>query len=205
MARDLGFILLGALFGVVACWFIPRLPRMALDGRRELRRLWWRWLSRNPGGRPPIQRDLVDLIRRMSLENPLWGAPRIHGELLKLGLRVAQSTVSRYMVPRPDRPRHDWLTFMRSHADAIASIDLFAVQVGFVDQAYAVVVLGHGRRRILHVEATDRPTAEWLARAITEAFPWDEAPTYLVRDNDGAYGLRFRHRLRAMGIRDKPT
>lgn len=141
----------------------------------------------------------------MSRENPLWGAPRIRGELLKLGFRVSRSTVSIYMVPRGDRPVQTWTTFLRNHAPDIAAIDMLTVPTLGLGRLYALIVLGHGRRRILHVEVTSHPTALWLARQISEAFPWDEAPRYLVRDNDGAYGLVFRRRLRAMGIRDRPT
>lgn len=129
---------------------------------------------------------------------------RIHGELLKLGFRLAQSTVSKYMRPRRGPTAQGWKTFLSNHAGDIAAIDMLTVPTVAFDRLYAVVVLGLGRRRILHVEVTDHPTALWLARQVTEAFPWDEAPVWLVRDNDGAYGLRFRRRLRGMGIRDRP-
>lgn len=141
----------------------------------------------------------------MCAENPLWGAPRMHGELLKLGFRLAQSTVARYMHPRTGRPAQGWLTFLRNHVDAIAAIDMLTVPTLSFARLHALIVLGHGRRLIIHTEVTDHPTAEWLARQITQAFPWDEAPTFLQRDNDGAYGIAFKHRLRAMGIRDRPT
>jgi transposase InsO family protein len=155
-------------------------------------------------GRPKIDRDLRDLIERMNQENPLWGAPRIHGELLMLGFAVAQSTVSKYMA-RGYKPRsQNWKTFLRNHAEAIAAIDMCVVPTVTFDRLFAFLVLGHGRRRLLWIEVTRRPTAEWLARQITEAFPWTTAPTYLVRDNDRAYGYIFTARLRAMGIRDRP-
>jgi transposase InsO family protein len=109
------------------------------------------------------------------------------------------------MVPRKGRPSQGWMTFLRNNADAIAAIDMLSVHTILFQRLYAVVVLGHGRRRILHVEVTDHPTAQWLALQITEAFPWDRTPTYLVRDNDGAYGFAFRRRVRAMGVRDRPT
>src|SRR3989454_2782517 len=140
----------------------------------------------------------------MSFENPLWGAPHIHGELLKLGFEVAQSTVSKYMVPRRDRPLQTWKTFLRNHADGIASIDLFVVPTIAFEQLFAFLVLGHGRRQLLWFAVTRHPTAEWLAQQIVEAFPWGTAPTYLVRDNDRAYGQAFTNRVRAMGIRDRP-
>jgi transposase InsO family protein len=166
---------------------------------------YWRWKSRSPGGRPRIAREVRDLIRRMSFENSLWGATKIHGELLKLGIAVAQSTVSVYMVPRRDRPLQTWKTFLRNHMDGIASIDLFVVPTIAFQQLFAFLVLGHKRRQLLWFAVTSNPTAEWLARQITEAFPWDTAPKYLIRDNDRAFGVAFKARLRVMGIRDRPT
>jgi transposase InsO family protein len=150
-----------------------------------------------------LDRGLRDLIRRMSRENPKWGASRIHGELLMLGFEVAQSTVSKYMVQHGP-PSQSWKTFLRNHAQAIAAIDLCVVPTLTFERLFAFLVLGHGRRRLLWFEVTRHPTAEWLARQITEAFPWSSAPAYLVRDNDGAYGHVFRSRVRAMGIRDRP-
>jgi transposase InsO family protein len=140
----------------------------------------------------------------MSRENPLWGACRIHGELLMLGFEVAQSTVSKYMARPPKPPSQTWKTFLRNHAEAIAAIDMCVVPTLTFDLLFAFLVLGHGRRQLLWFEVTRHPTAEWLARQITEAFPWVSAPAYLVRDNDGAYGHVFTSRVRAMGIRDRP-
>jgi hypothetical protein len=141
----------------------------------------------------------------MSFENPLWGATKIHGELLKLGIEVAQSTVSIYMVPRRGRPLQTWKTFLHNHMEGIASIDLFVVPTITFQQLFAFLVLSHERRRLLWFAVTRNPTAEWLARQITEAFPWDSAPKYLIRDNDRAFGVAFKARVRAMGIRDRPT
>src|ERR1700745_2084278 len=166
---------------------------------------YWRWKSRPRGGRPRIDKEVRDLIRRMSFENPLCGATKIHGELLKLGIDVAQSTVSIYMVPRRDRPLQTRKTFLRNHMEGIASIDLFVVPTIAFQQLFAFLVLGHKRRQLLWFAVTGNPTAEWLARQITEAFPWDTAPKYLIRDNDRAFGAAFRARVRAMGIRDRPT
>jgi len=163
---------------------------------------YWRWKSRPLGGRPPIAKEVRDLIRRMSFENPLLGAPKIHGELLKLGIEVAQSTVSIYMVPRPDRPLQTWKTFVRNHMEGIAAIDLFVVPTIGFQQLFAFVVLRYERRQPLWFAVTRNPTAEWLARQITEAFPWDTTPEYLIRDNDRAFGVAFKARVRAMGIRD---
>ncbi len=140
----------------------------------------------------------------MSQENPTWGAPRIHGELLMLGFEVAQSTVSKYMPPGRGPRAQGWKTFLRNQAQAIAAVDLCVVPSLSFDRLFAFLVLGHGRRQLLWFAVTRHPTAEWLARQITEALPWASAPTYLVRDNDRAYGHTFRSRVRAMGIRDRP-
>src|ERR1019366_3105375 len=140
----------------------------------------------------------------MNRENPRWGASRIHGELLMLGLEVAQSTVSKYMARRPKPPSQTWKTFLKNHAKAIAAIDMCVVPTLTFDHLFAFLVLGHGRRQLLWIEVTRHQTVEWLARQITEAFPWTSTPAYLLRDNDRAYGHVFTCRLRAMGIRDRP-
>jgi hypothetical protein len=165
---------------------------------------FWRWKSRNRAGRPKVDRELRDLIRRMASENPLWGAPRIHGELLMLGFEIAQSTVSKYMMRGRRPPSQSWKTFLENHAEAIAAVDMCVVPTLTFERLFAFLVLGHGRRQLLWFEVTRHPTAVWLARQITEAFPWASAPTYLVRDNDGAYGHAFSRRVMAMGIRDRP-
>ena len=132
------------------------------------------------------------------------GRIRVHGELLMLGFEVAQSTVSKYMVRGRRPPSQSWKTFLRNHANAIAAIDLCVVTTVTFERLFAFLVIGHGRRQLLWLEVTRHPTAEWLARQITEAFPWASAPRYLIRDNDGAYGQVFTGRVRAMGIRDRP-
>jgi transposase InsO family protein len=179
-------------------------PETILRWHRAGFKAFWRWKSRNRVGRPKIDRGLRDLIQRMSRENSLWGASRIHGELLMLGFEVAQSTVSKYMVRPPKPPSQTWETFLRNHAEAIAAIDMCVVPTLTFDLLFAFLVLGHGRRQLLWFEVTRHPTAEWLARQITEAFPWASAPAYLVRDNDRAYAHVFTSRVRAMGIRDRP-
>ena len=141
----------------------------------------------------------------MSVENPLWGAPRIHGELLKLGFEIAQSSVAKYMVKRRGSPSQGWQTFLHNHAPDIAAMDLFVVPTIGFDLLYAFVIIRLDRRGIVWINVTANPTAEWVARQITEAFPWDEAPRYLIRDRDRIYGPVVTRRLRAMGIRDKPT
>jgi transposase InsO family protein len=180
-------------------------PDTILRWHRAGFKAYWRWKSQGRAGRPRIERELRDLIRQMSKENPLWGGPRIHGELLKLGFEIAESTVSKYMVRRRGPPSQNWGTFLCNHADAIAAIDLCVVPTLAFERLFAFVVLGHGRRQLLWFAVTRHPTAEWLARQITEAFPWDRAPTYIVRDNDRAFGSVFARRIQAMGVRDRPT
>src|SRR6476646_4114621 len=179
-------------------------PEIILRWHRAGFKVFWRWKSRNRAGRPKIDRGLRDLIQRMSRENGLWGASRIHGELLMLGFEVAQSTVSKYMARPSNPPSQTWKKFLQNHAEAIAAIDMCIVPTLTFDRLFAFLVLGHGRRQLLWCEVTRHPTAEWLARHITEAFPWSSAPVYLVRDNDRAYGHVFTSRVRAMGIRDRP-
>jgi len=168
-------------------------------------RAYWHWKSRLPGRRPQIETNLRVLIRRMSIENPLWGAPRIHGELLKLGFEVAQSSVAQYMVKRRGPPNQGWRTFLRNHAPDIAAMDLFIVPTIGFDLLYAFVIVRLDRRDLVWINVTTNPTAEWIAHQITEAFPWDDAPQYLIRDLDRIYGTCVTRRVPAMGIRDKPT
>ena len=150
---------------------------------------------------PEIRR----LIRDMSLANPLWGAPRIHGELLKLGIDVGQTSVAKYMARRRRPPSQGWATFLRNHADGIVAMDLFVVPTISFRLLYGLLILRHDRRRILWLGATTHPTAEWIARQLTEACGWERAPEYLIHDRDRAYGEVFTWRVRAMGIRDRPT
>jgi transposase InsO family protein len=157
------------------------------------------------GRRPQIEAGLRALIRQMSVENPLWGAPRIHGELLKLGFEVAQSSVAKYMVKRRGPPGQGRRTFLRNHAPDIAAMDFFVVPTIGFDLLYVFVIVRLDRRDLVWINVTRNPTAEWVARQITEAFPWDGAPGYMIRDRDRIYGTIVTRRLRAMGIRDKPT
>jgi hypothetical protein len=180
-------------------------PETLVRWHRAGFRCYWRWKSLPLGGRPPIHTELRVLIRRMSVENPLWGAPRIHGELLKLGFEVAQSSVAKYMVKRRAPPSQGWRTFLRNHAPDIAAMDLFVVPTIGFDLLYAFVIVRLDRRGLVWINVTANPTAEWVARQITEAFPWDEAPRHLIRDRDRIYGSVVTRRLRAMGIGDKPT
>jgi transposase InsO family protein len=179
-------------------------PETIVRWHRAGFRRYWGCKSHSLGGRPPVDAGLRALIRRMSVDNPLWGAPRIHGELLKLGFAVAQSTVAKYMVKRRGPPSQGWLTFLRNHAPNIAAVDLFVVPTIGFDLLYVLVIVSLERRELVWINVTANPTAEWIARQVTEAFPWNEAPRYLIRDQDGVYGAAVRRRLRAMGIRDKP-
>ena len=135
----------------------------------------------------------------MSIENPLWGAPRIHGELLKLGFEVAQSSVAKYMVKRRGPPSQGWRTFLRNHVPEVAAMDLFVVPTIGFDLLYAFIIIRLDRRDLVWINVTTNPTAEWIARQITEAFPWNEAPRYLIRDRDRIYGTIVTRRLRRHG------
>jgi transposase InsO family protein len=183
-------------------------PETLVRWHRAGFRRYWRWKSRNLGGRPRIDAALRALIRQMSIENVLWGAPRIRGELLKLGFAVAQSTIARYMA-RPDGKAppagQHWDTFVHNHMPHIAAMDLFVVPTLGFNLLYVLVIVRLARRELVWINVTSHPTAEWIAQQITEAFPWDdEVPRYLIRDRDAVCGAAVTRRLRAMGIRDKP-
>jgi transposase InsO family protein len=152
-----------------------------------------------------VPTDIRQLIKEMSLANPLWGAPRIHGELLKLGIEIGQTTVAKYMARGRRPPSQTWKTFLKNHAPGIAAVDLFVVPTIGFKMLYALIVIGHDRRQLLSFGITAHPAAEWMAGQITEAFPWDRAPHSLIRDRDAVHGASVMRRLRAMGIRDHPT
>jgi transposase InsO family protein len=179
-------------------------PETLVRWHRAGFRCYWRCKSRLRGGRPQLETELRALIRQMSVENPLWGAPRIHGELLKLGYEVAQSSVAKYMVKRHGPPSQRWSTFLRNHVLEVAAMDLFVVPTIGFDLLYAFIIIRLDRRDLVWINVTTNPTAEWIARQITEAFPWKESPRYLIRDRDRIYGTIVTRRLHAMGIRDKP-
>src|SRR5260370_27637716 len=192
-------------------WFPPILkvltiirPETLVLWHRAGFRSYWRWKSRSLGGRPQIEIELRVLIRRMSVENPLWGAPRIHGELLKLGFELAQSSVAKYMVKQWTPPSQGRRTFLRNHAPDIAAMDLFVVPTIGLDLLYAFVIVQLDRRDLVWINVTANPTAEWVARQITHAFPSDEAPHYLIRDRDRIYGSVATRRFRPSAIRDSP-
>jgi hypothetical protein len=172
-------------------------PATVVQWHRQGFRLFWHWRSRS--GRPSVDREVRNLIRQMSNANPLWGAPRIHSELLKLGIDISQATVAKYMVRRPGTPSPSWRSFLRNQAAGIAAIDMFVVASASFRLLYVMIILGHDRRKIVRFEVTRQPTASWLSRQITEAFPWDTAPRYLLRDRDASYGHHFRRRVDAIG------
>src|SRR3979490_2487864 len=180
-------------------------PETLVRWHRAGFRCYWRWKSRPLGGRPQIETELRALIRRMSVENPLWGAPRIHGELLELGFEVAQSSVAKYMVKRRGPPSQQWRTFLRNHAPDIAAMDLFVVPTIGFKLLYGFVIIRLDRRDLVWIGVTTNQTAEGVDRQITAPFPWDGAPRYMIRDRVRIYGAVVTRRLRAMGIRDKPV
>jgi hypothetical protein len=181
-------------------------PSTVIQWHRQGFRLYWRWRSRaGQPGRPRLGTDIRTLIRQMSVANPLWGAPRIHGELLKLGIAVSQATVGRYMPWRPRVPSPTWRSFLHNHMHDTVAIDMFVVATATFRLLYALIVLGHDRRRIIHFNVTQSPTQVWLARQMTEAFPWDTAPRFLLRDRDASYGPTFRGRVHAMGLKEVVT
>jgi len=173
-------------------------PATVVQWHRQGFRLFWSWRSRS--GRPSVDREIRDLIRHMSRANPLWGAPRIHGELLKLGIEISQATVTKYMVRRRGTPSPTWRSFLCNHAQDIAAIDMFVVASISFRLFYVLIILGHDRRKIIRAAVTEHPTAAWLSRQVTEAFLWDTAPRYLLRDRDSSYGADFCRRVDAMGI-----
>ena len=179
-------------------------PETLVRWHRAGFRRYWRWKSRNLGGRPPIDVGLRPLIRRMSIENMLWGAPRIQASC-SLGFAVAQSTVAKYMARTTAGPSgQSWGTFLRNHLPQMAAMDLFVVPTIDFNLLYVLVIVRLARRELVWINVTAYLTAEWIAQQITEAFPWNYVPRYLIRDRDGIYGVAVTRRLRAMGIRDKP-
>ncbi len=176
-------------------------PATIIRWHRAGFRLYWRWKSRSRGGRPKIPAEIRRLIREMSMANRLWGARRIHGELLRIGIKVAQSTVAKYMVKGGRGRSQTWKTFLHNHAAGIAAMNFLVVPTVGFKLLFVLLILRHQRRRLISLAVTTNPTAEWIARRITGAFPWDEAPDYLIRDRDTSYGHAVTRRLPAMGIR----
>ena len=207
------FISIDRLILGAVCRLFPKMydalaivrPDTVIRWHRAGFRSYWRWKSRRRCGRPTVPLEIRRLIREMSIANPLWGAPRIHGELLKLGIEIGQTSVAKYMARRRAPPSQGWKTFLRNHADGIAAMDLFVVPTISFRLLYGLLIMGHGRRQILWFGVTAHPTAEWIANQLTEACGWEQIPRYLIRDRDGAYGEIFMRRVRSIGIRDRPT
>jgi putative transposase len=176
-------------------------PATVVRWHRQGFKYYWAWKSRYKGGRPAIDPEVRDLIRKMSRANPLWGAPRIHGELLKLSINLSQTTVAKYMIRHPRPPSPSWRAFLDNHLKDLVSIDFFTVPTVTFHILFVFLVLSHGRRRILHSNVTEHPTAEWTGQQLIEAFPWDGAPRYLIRDRDGIYGRDFTRLVNALGIK----
>jgi len=168
---------------------------------------YWRWRSRpRRPGRPAVAADLRALIRQMQAANPLWGAPRIHGELRKLGIEVAQTTVAKYLLRRRGTPpSQTWRAFLANHVAQLASIDFFAVPTATFRVLFVFIVLSHDRRRIVHLNVTSHPTAAWTAQQLREAWPWDMVPGFVIRDRDTIYGSEFRRAVLAMGVEEVLT
>ena len=181
-------------------------PATVVGWHRRAFAAYWRWKTRpRRVGRPPLASDLRALIRQMGAANPLWGAPRIHGELQKLGIKVSQATVAKYLGRRTSPPSQSWRTFLTNHVSELASIDFFTVPTATFRVLFVFVVLSHDRRRIVHLNVTAHPTAEWTSQQFREAWPWDTAPRFVIRDRDAIYGSASRRTLEQLGIDDVLT
>jgi len=178
-------------------------PATVVAWHRRLFAWHWRWRSAQPRvGRPPVASDVRVLIQKMHRANPLWGAPRIHGELQKLGIEIGETTVAKYLGRRPASPSPTWRTFLRTHLSQCASMDFFTVPTATFRVLFVLVILSHDRRRIVHLNVTDHPTAAWTRQQIREAFPDHTEPTYLVRDRDSCYGPDFGRLLESFGTEE---
>lgn len=179
-------------------------PETVIAWQRRAFRSFWTWKSRRRIGRSSVPPDVRAMIRSMSDANPRWGAPRIHGELLKLGIEVSQSTVAKYIVRRRCPPSQTWRTFLANHIGQIMAADFFVVPTATGRLLFVLVILAHARRRILHIAVTEHPTAAWTSQQLREAFPWDQAPRYVVRDRDHAFA-GWANTAKAMGIEEVLT
>lgn len=176
-------------------------PATVIAWHRKGFRLFWTSKSRKHGcGRPPVSKQTRQLIRQMSRENPIWGAPHIHSELLKVGIDIGETSVSKYMPRHRNPPSQTWRTFLQNHIQDLVSIDFFTVPTIRFQVLYVFLVLAHHRRRIVHFAVTAHPTAEWTAHQLLQAFPWNSAPHYLLRDRDRIFGSEFVQQLKVMGI-----
>ena len=182
-------------------------PDTVVRWQRERFRRYWAGLSKTVGrlGRPPLVLEIRALIRTLALANPLWRAPRIHGELQKLGITVSERTVSRVLraIKRP--PSQTWKTFLQNHIGEIVAIDFFTVPTIRLRVLFVFLVIEHQRRKVLHFGITEHPTAEWTGQQIVEAFAEGDAKHYLVRDRDSIYGHEFRSRVQSLGMKEVIT
>jgi transposase InsO family protein len=177
-------------------------PETVIAWHRKGFRLYWTWkVRRGKPGRPALPQEIRDLIRMMSRNNPMWGAPRIHGELLKLGIEITEPTVAKYMLRNRKPPSQTWRTFLEIHVKSIVSVDFLTVPTIRFQVLYVFLVLAHDRRRILQFGVTAHPTAEWTVQQLRNAFPWESAPRYLLRDRDRIFGEEFVSQVKAMGIK----
>jgi len=172
--------------------------------RRRFRRYWWKLSQPKQPGRPRTRSEIRKLIQAMAMANPTWGAPRVHGELKKLGFKISERTVSRLMPKKTGKSSQTWMTFLRNHVGQMVSVDFFTVPTIQLRVLYVFVILAHDRRRVLHFNVTENPTAAWTAQQIVEAFPGDTVPRHLVRDRDGIYGHDFSARVDGLGIGQVP-
>lgn len=179
-------------------------PATVIRWHRQGFRYYWCWKSR-PCGRPRIDSETRQLVRKMSLANPLWGAPRIHGELLKLGIDISEATVSKYLVRRRGPPSQNWRAFLQNHSKELISLDFLTVPTARFKILFVLVILSNDRRRIMHFHVTDHPTAAWTAQQLVEACGMDEKPKYLIRDRDAIYGAVFSRRAQTLGIEEVLT
>ncbi len=181
-------------------------PDTVIAWHRKGFRLFWTWkIRRGKPGRPAVSREVRELIRHMSRENPFWGAPHIHGELLKLGITIGETSVAKYMVRNRKPPSQTWRTFLDNHVKALVSVDFFTVPTIGFQVLYVFLVLAHERRRVVHFNVTAHPTAEWTAQQLREAFPFDQIPRYLLRDRDKIFGEGFRRQVRDMKVQEVLT
>ncbi len=187
----------------IALYFVQ--PRTVITWQRRRFRGYWRRLSQSSPGRPRISPELRSLIRRMWTANPAWGSPKIVAELGKLGIEVAKSTVEKYRPRERKPPSPTWKTFLNQHARELASIDFFVVPTVTFRVLFVLVVLSHDRRRIVHFNVTEHPTARWTAQQLVEAFPFDTAPRYLIRDGDSIFGKEVTRRIESLRIEEIVT
>lgn len=181
-------------------------PDTVVKWHRQSFKLFWAWKSRRRTvGRPRVDHEIRALIHQMQSDNVGWGAPRIHGELLKLGFTLSQATVSNYLKRSPKPPSQTWRTFLLNHADGLAAMDFFVVPTATFRLLYVLIVINQERRNIVHFNVTDHPSAPWVAQQLVEAFPFDSAPRYLIRDRDGIYGERVCRRIKTLGIEEVIT